>query len=95
MTFDPFQRRVKDEMTRDVVAIKPTALLLVSIEQMEYEGVTTCPLLTRPNALWGSFRHQICLPHLLQALYRRRPARSFAGALGRRERVARSDQLSL
>lgn len=44
MTFDPFQRRVKDEMSRDVVAIESTAPLLIALKRMEDEGVTVLPV---------------------------------------------------
>lgn len=53
MTFDAYQRRVKDEMSRDVVSIESTATLLSALEQMENKSVTVLPVVDEDERCIG------------------------------------------
>lgn len=53
MSFDPYQRRVKDEMSTDVVSISSTAPLLNAIDLMDEKGVTALPVVDQDGRCIG------------------------------------------
>ena len=53
MTFDPRQRRVKDEMSTDVVSVDSTATLLHALDLMEEQSVTALPVVDEDDRCIG------------------------------------------
>jgi CBS domain-containing protein len=53
MNFDPHQRRVKDEMSTDVVSIESEAPLLAALDLMEAHDVTALPVVDEESRCIG------------------------------------------